>query len=145
MIAPFQGDDVPLRRLAAHVEIEADQTQRGVHRIRSAEREEHVVEITGCKCGELGGEQDCRLGAIVEIAGGVGQPAHLLGRGAYDALLPVADIDTPQAGEAIEQRLPLDVGQHGPLPGAEDGDAARLVTAQRNDGMDQMVVVKQLQ
>ncbi|EDT37845.1 conserved hypothetical protein [Burkholderia ambifaria MEX-5] len=141
VIAALERDHLLLRRAAGRVEIVGDEAQRGIDRIRAAEREVHAVQRRRRERREPFGELDRGLRAEMEIAGRVGQLLHLLGGGLHDAVAAVADVHAPQARERIEQRMAVAVAQEHAVSGFEHGDAARLVRAIVDDGVDQVLTI----
>jgi hypothetical protein len=119
-----------------------DEADRRIDRVGAAQREVHVAQRARGQLDEPRGEPDRGLGAEIEISGRVRQLRHLLGRGANDALVPVADVDAPQSGERVEQLAPVDVAQVSALARFEDGHAAALVRAQVRHGMDEVLAVE---
>jgi len=141
VVAPFQGDEVLLGRLPRRVPVMHDVADRAVDRIRPALREEHMVKPFGRGGGEFAGKPDRRLAGEMEVAGGVRQFAHLLGRRFDDRILPVTDIDAPQPGKGIEQPVAVGIGQPHALSGFEHDCAMLLVPPERRDRMDQVIAV----
>ena len=101
-----------------------------------------MVKVTRRQLGEPGGKADRRLRPDAEVARGIGQDAKLALGGGDDALLAVAGIDAPEAGEAVDERTTLGVGQGRALGGGEHADARGLVPAPAGDRVDQMGAVK---
>ena len=128
--------------LAAGVPVIADEPDRAVDRVRAAEGEVDVVEVARRQLGEPGGEADRRLRPEAEVAGGVGQSAKLALGGGDDALLAVTGVDAPEAGEAVDERAPLGVGDGRALGGGEHADARGLVPAPARDRVDEMGAVE---
>ena len=129
-------------RLAAGVPVVADEADRAVDRVRAAEGEVDVVEVARRQLGEPGGEADRRLRPEAEVAGGIGQGAKLALGGGDDALLAVAGVHAPEAGEAVDERAPLGVGHGRALGGGEQADARGLVPAPAGDRVDEMGAVE---
>ncbi len=103
MITLFDGNELVALRLAFGVPVIADEADGAVHRVGAAKREIDVVEIAGRAVGEFGGQADGGFAANVEIGGGIGQFTHLLCRRFHDAVMPIACIDAPEAGETVDQ------------------------------------------
>ena len=142
VIALLERDELVLLRLAAGVPVVADEADRAVDRVRAAEGEVDVVEIARRQLGEPGGEADRRLRAEAEVAGRIGQGAQLALGGGDDALLAVAGVDAPEAGEAVDEGAPLGVGHGRALGGGEHADAGGLVPAPAGDRVDEMGAVE---
>jgi hypothetical protein len=141
VIAALQRNELLLLRAARRVVVVRDVADCGIHRIRAAQREVHVTQRVRRQFDELFGEPDGRFAAEVEIAGRIGQAAHLLGRYPYDAFVTVAGIHAPEAREGIEQFVAVDIAQPGAAPRLENRDAALLMRAQAGYRMDQMFAV----
>ena len=122
------------------VPVVADQPDGGVDRIRPAEGEIDVVEVARRRLGEAGGEADRRLRTRAEIAGGIGQRELRLG-GGDQRLLPVAGIDAPEPGEAVEELAAGRVGDGGALPRSAPRTPAASCP-RRSDGMDEVGAVE---
>jgi len=95
VIAPFQRDEMLLVRAADGVVVMDDVADRRIHRIRSTQREIDMIQPFGAEVDQLLRQPHRRFAAEMEIARGIGQAAHLLGRDFGDAVLAIADIDAP--------------------------------------------------
>ena len=102
MIAALQRNDVPPTRLSSGMPIEADEFDGAIDRIGSTKPEINVIETARREIRECRRKTNGRLAREMEIARRIRQLAHLFGRGFDNAVLPVADIDTPKSGKAIE-------------------------------------------
>ena len=131
-----------LRRPAACVPVLHDEAHRGVHRLRAAEREVGARQRGGRDLGQLGGQADRRLAGKAEVAGGVGQLAQLRGGGLHHALLAVADVHAPQAGEGVQQFVALSVGEPGTARAGQQQRAACFVLAPGGNGVDEVRAVE---
>eukprot|EP01022_Parablepharisma_sp_SALTPOND_P028594 TRINITY_DN71212_c0_g1_i1.p1 TRINITY_DN71212_c0_g1~~TRINITY_DN71212_c0_g1_i1.p1 ORF type:complete len:811 (-),score=318.58 TRINITY_DN71212_c0_g1_i1:764-3196(-) len=142
VVAALQGDEMLLLRLADGVVIVRDVADGGIDRIRATQREIDMPQRGRADVHQLLGQQDGRFAGEMEVAGGIGQALHLLGGGADDALLAVAGVDAPQAGEGIQQFLVLVVGQVGTTAGLEDDGPQFFMLAEAGDGVDQVAAVE---
>lgn len=77
----------------------------------------------------------------MEIARRVGQLFHLRGGGFDNALLAVAHVHAPQAGEGVEQFIAGRVAQKRAAGGFENRDAASFVRTIVDDRVNQMLAV----
>ena len=78
----------------------------------------------------------------MEIAGGIGQLAHLRGGRLDDAFMSVTDVDAPKPGESIEQVTSGGVAHEHALGAFQHGDALGFMRAVSADGVDKMVPVE---
>ena len=136
VISLFQCNEVLLAAFTTGVEIVAHHADHGVHRIRAAQGEEHVVEIARRQLGELGRQFNCRLAAKVKIPGCIGQPLHLFGGRGNHIFVAVSRVHAPQAGKSVEQFIAFRVCQEHPFSGLHDSDATLLMGADRHDRME---------
>ncbi|MCY1223877.1 hypothetical protein D9M72_360170 [compost metagenome] len=141
VITALQRDKVLLRRASGCVEVLRDESHGRIDRLGAAEREIHVIQRAGRDLHQLVGEADRRLAAEMKVAGGVGQAAHLLGSGLHHALLAVADVDAPQAGEGVEHFVAGGVGQPRAAARRQHGGAALLVRAPGRHRVDQVCAI----
>ncbi len=65
----------------------------------------------GVNLDEFGSEANGGLARESEVSGGVGQLAHLVGRGFDDTFLAIADVHAPKSRERVEQFAPVHVGE----------------------------------
>src|SRR6476646_8600174 len=103
MISLLDGDELVALRFAPGVPVIADETYRAVDGVRTAQREVDVVQVTGSPLCQFRRQPDRRLRAKAEIARCVGKLTHLPGSGRNDALVPIAGIDAPEPGEAVNE------------------------------------------
>ncbi|CAN0644465.1 conserved hypothetical protein [Burkholderia cepacia] len=141
VITALERNHLLLRRAACRVEIVRDEADRGIDRVRAAEREVHAIQRRRRERREPFGQLDRGLRAEMEITGRVGQFRQLAGGGLHDAVAAVADVDAPQTRECIEQRVARSVAQEHAVGGFEHGDAARLVRTIVDDGVDQVLTI----
>ena len=90
----------------------------------------------------MASEPPSRLGAETEVAGGVGQFAHLACGGFEDALVAVAGVDTPEPGEAVDQLVARRIGDGRPGRRFQHPDACGLMAAIGGNRMHQMGAVE---
>ena len=111
MVAMLDGNELILLRRTLGMIIVPNKSDRAVDGIGATQREVNMVQIARRQFGQPGGQPDGRIGAQPEIARRIGQFAQLSRGCINDAVLSVPGIDTPQAGEAVEQLMARDVGQ----------------------------------
>ena len=142
MIALFDRDELVAFGFALRMPEIPDEADRAVDRVRAAEAEIAVIEIPRRAVGQFGGKADRGFGAKVEIAGGIGQLAHLGGGGIDHGFVAIARIDAPETGEAVDQIAPLVIGDGGTFGMAQHAHAARLVALKRRYRMNQMAAIE---
>jgi len=77
----------------------------------------------------------------MEIAGGIGQTAHLFSGRRDHVLMAIARVDTPQAGKSVQKFISIGVGQKHPLARLHDRYTALFMRADRHHGMEVMSAV----
>ena len=142
MIAALERDEVLSIDRATSILVVDDVTNRRIHRIRAAEGKVDALQGSGRQLDEFCGQPDCGLGAEMKVARGIRQSSHLLRGGPHDALVSVADIDTPEAREGIEQFIAFGVAQIGAVTRLQDPRPPPLVLAEAHDGMDEMFSIE---
>jgi hypothetical protein len=101
-----------------------------------------VVEAFGRQRGQFCRKADHWFAGEMEIAGGIGQAAHLFGRRFYHAFLAIADIDAPQAGKGVDHAPAVYIGQPHAVPAGQHACAMLLMAPERGDWVDQVIAVK---
>ncbi len=89
VIALLDRDELIALRLALGIPVITDETDGGVHRIRTAQREVDAIEIARRAFGQFCGEPNGGFRAQIEIAGGIGQLAQLPGGRLDDAFMAI--------------------------------------------------------
>ena len=101
-----------------------------------------MVKVAGRAVGQFGGEPDGRFGAEAEIAGGIGQLAHLACGGFDDAVVAIAGIDAPETGKAVYHLMARRIGDGRALGRFQHADAGLLMAAIGGDGVHKMSAVE---
>src|SRR5207253_2785047 len=130
--------DMAALRLADRVEIELDEAQRRVDGGRAAGGEEDMAEITRGIEGQAAGELDARRRGDRAERREVVEPASLVGDRLRHLLPPMADIDAPQAADAVEQALAVGVDDMHALGRDDHHRLGRSAGAEALPGMDEM-------
>ena len=114
------GNHLHLVRPAGGLPVEARRLERRFVRLRAARREEHGLEAVGRQADQPVSQCDRRDVRSADVARAEGQLAHLFGRGVGQLLAPVADVDVPQAGQAVDVLAAVDVIADGTAPTRPD-------------------------
>jgi hypothetical protein len=91
----LEGDELVLLRPALGMVEVADEADRAVHGVGTAQREIDMVELARSPFGEFRRQPDGRLGPEAEIPGGVGELPQLPRRRFDDALVAVTRVHAP--------------------------------------------------
>ena len=134
-------DDLLLVRLAQAVEIEVDHADGGVVRHRPAGAVEHVVDGCRRELGELRRQLRRRRRGQVREGRVVGDAAHLIGHRLRHLFAAIADVDAPEAADAVHVALALGVIDIDPLGLRHDFRAFLLEGREVGPGMDVVVPV----
>src|SRR5690606_25259574 len=113
------GDDLVAPRETAHRLDLLGDLHRAFDRFGAAGAEEQPVEVAGQQVGDRLAEGDGRDGGVV-AGGDIGQARGLLLHRLADLGAAVAGVDDPQAGDAVQVFLAIDIVEPGALAAIED-------------------------
>ncbi len=133
-------DDVLLVGLADVVEVEHDEAQGRIHRLRAAGAEEHLVQVARRELAQLFGQQGRRRRAQAP-GRGIGHAHDLLVDGVGHLLAAVADLLAPHAGRRVEQAVAVGVVDVDALGALDDGALVLAHQAHQLPGMKEVVVL----
>ena len=117
----------------------------GVVRVRSGIAEENAVQVPGCELGQLLRQRDGGHVRGLEEGVVIGQLAHLPGGGIGQFVAPVADVDAPQPGHAVEDLVAVAVGEKHALGPRDDPSALRRDLLVGGEGVHVVSRVDRLQ
>ena len=120
VIAPDAGDDLGLLGPPLQLPIVAGHLDVAVGRLAAARREVEVIDVRVGDPGELFGKLDRSRVGTAGIAGGVGQFGKLLAAGVDEVAAAIAGRVVPEAGEAVDEAIPVRIDEEGPFPADPD-------------------------